>query len=194
MPLHIRDRFDASSILWVGVTFNQTLPRAENWPSSENWPDFSKLQKISKAQAISSWNLIKLIQENTSYEMLMKKLEGKIFSNPVVFEIGLDGASSRRFLARYRFAEVLLPGQPAKRIALRPDTLPAACSFSTPELQFKFYEFAGNKKPACQLRISTPCAPLKLVMTPGKNPVGQTSFKVPYTINGEKLVFKVNIE
>lgn len=101
---------------------------------------------------------------------------------------------SKRFLARYRYGEVLLPGQPAKRIALRSDTLLATCSFSTPEIEFRFYEFAGNKKPACQFRISAPCAPLKLVMTPGKIPVGQTSFKVPCTVKGEKLVFKVNIE
>lgn len=194
VPLHIRDRYDAVSILWVGITFNQVLPLPENWPSSENWPDFSKMQKHSKYQAITSWDLIKLIKENDSYEKLLKKLDKKTFTKPPVFEIMVDGRKSKAFLARYRYVEVILPGQKIRKKAIASDTVLALCDLSTPEIGLKFYQFSDDKKSVAQNTISGAYAPLKLLMSPGREITGKTSFNVPVKMKGEVIVLKINIK
>ena len=194
VPLRIRDSFDAPSILWVGITFNQMLPLPENWPSSENWPDFSNVQKNNKYQTINAWDLIRLINESDSYGTLMKKLERKTFKKPPVFEIAIDEKTQKSILAKYRYAEVILPGQPPRRIAIGPGTVLTRCDFSTPEIKLKFYPFANSGEPSARMVIAGPYAPLKLLMVPGKIATGKASFQVPGAVNGEKLLFKVDIK
>ena len=39
IPLLVRDRYDLTSVLWVSLKINRTIPKPSEWPTTASWPD-----------------------------------------------------------------------------------------------------------------------------------------------------------
>lgn len=184
-PLIIRDRYDASSVLWVALQFNKQLPQPSDWPSTQNWPDFSAVQKNARSLRVlsaASWS--KLILEHKSYGSLKKTLLNYDLTRYPRLEVSVSSVPDKSgFFLRNRYAELVIPGQRPVRAALGPgNRFLGRVELTCPLLKLRFYRHADDTVPVEDVVIPGPYAPLHLLTSARriwKDGVFQVEYEFP---------------
>ena len=190
-PLIVRDKYDASSVLWVALQFNKQIPQPSDWPSTLNWPEFSTIQKTVRHQrafSVTSWS--ELIMNCRDYEELKKRLLNYDLAHYPLLEISMSTPpESTAFFRRNRYAELVIPGKRPMRTVIGPGLrLLGRVELTCPLLKLRFYKHANDTTPTAEVEIPGPYAPLHL-LTAKHRSWKDSSFQTEYelVINSEKV-------
>lgn len=190
-PLIIRDKYDASSVLWVALQFNKQLPQPSDWPSTWNWPDFSGIQESVRKRrnaSVASWS--DLIMRCGDYNSLKRMFTTYDFTRYPRLEISVAANSDdSEFFLRNRYMELAVPGKPSGRIAIGADKHSLGrVELTCPLLKFRFYKHANDTVPSGEVEVPGPYAPLHL-LTAKQRIWKDSSFRIEYecTVNSKKV-------